>query len=72
MKLKKFVMMNVQNVKWNYKHFEKKFEKNFLKIIDFIVCFYLFKLETLYKSKQDTLNEKEMRIGDRFKTELDV
>ncbi len=26
MKLKKYVMMNVQNVKWNYKHFEKKFE----------------------------------------------
>ncbi|CAF1202029.1 unnamed protein product [Rotaria sordida] len=28
-------------------------------------------LETLYKSKQDTLNEKEMRIGDRFKAELE-
>ncbi|CAF5012068.1 unnamed protein product, partial [Rotaria sp. Silwood1] len=28
-------------------------------------------LETLYQSKQDTLNEKEMRIGDRFKAELE-
>ncbi|CAF2581569.1 unnamed protein product [Rotaria sp. Silwood2] len=28
-------------------------------------------LETLYRSKQDTLNEKEMRIGDRFKAELE-
>jgi hypothetical protein len=41
------------------------------------VCFsnffnFLFQLETLYKSKNETLNEKEMRIGDRFKAELDV
>ncbi|CAF4298955.1 unnamed protein product, partial [Adineta steineri] len=28
-------------------------------------------LETLYKSKHETLNEKEMRIGDRFKVELE-
>ncbi|CAM4760077.1 unnamed protein product, partial [Rotaria magnacalcarata] len=28
-------------------------------------------LEILYKSKQDTLNEKEMRIGERFKAELE-
>ncbi|CAF5144756.1 unnamed protein product, partial [Rotaria magnacalcarata] len=28
-------------------------------------------LEILYKSKQDTLNEKEMRIGERFKVELE-
>jgi hypothetical protein len=33
---------------------------------------FLFKLETLYQSKKETLNEKEMRIGDRFKSELDV
>jgi preprotein translocase subunit SecG len=48
--------------------------KRSLKII-FVIYFiliFVFKLETLYKSKQDTLNEKEMRIGDRFKAELDV
>jgi hypothetical protein len=33
---------------------------------------FLFQLETLYKSKHETLNEKETRIGDRFKAELDV
>lgn len=32
----------------------------------------LFQLESSYKSKQETLNEKEMRIGDRFKADLDV
>jgi hypothetical protein len=40
-------------------------------VVVFLFCFS-FKLETLYRSKQDTLNEKEMRIGDRFKAELDV
>ena len=34
--------------------------------------FFNFKLETLYQSKKDTLNEKELRIGDRFKSELEV
>ena len=36
------------------------------------VLFFFFQLETLYKSKHETLNEKELRIGDRFKSELDV
>ena len=33
---------------------------------------FFFQLETFYQSKQETLNEKEMRIGERFKVELEV
>ena len=31
-----------------------------------------FQLEMLHKSKIESLNEKELRIGDRFKSELEV
>ena len=36
-----------------------------------IDCF-LLQLELLHKSKLETLNEKELKIGERFKAELEV